>query len=50
MGKDQVAAESHLRRLKTLESDIDKFSGEIERLKKDVEAMLSANHFDSASV
>lgn len=50
MGKDQTAAEGHLRRLKTLENDINKFSNEIERLRKEVEIMLAAKHFDSTNV
>lgn len=50
MGKDQAAAESHLRRLNTLESDVNKFSVEIERLRKAVEVMLAAKHFDSTNV
>lgn len=50
MGKDQAAAEGHLRRLKTLENDINKFSDEIERLRKEAEVMLAAKHFDSTNV
>lgn len=50
MGKDQAAAEGHLRRLKTLEYDINKFSDEIERLRKEAEIMLVAKHFDSTNV
>ncbi|VDM96556.1 unnamed protein product [Thelazia callipaeda] len=50
IGKDQAAAEGHLRRLKTLESDINKFSDEIERLRKEVEVMFAAKHFDSTNV
>ncbi|EJD74610.1 beta chain spectrin [Loa loa] len=50
MGKDQAAAEGHLRRLKTLENDINKFSDEIERLRKEVEIMLAAKHFDSTNL
>ncbi|VDK88570.1 unnamed protein product, partial [Litomosoides sigmodontis] len=50
MGKDQTAAEGHLRRLKTLENDISKFSDEIERLRKEAEIMLAAKHFDSTNL
>ncbi|VBB25988.1 unnamed protein product, partial [Acanthocheilonema viteae] len=50
MGKDQAAAEGHLRRLKTLENDINKFSGEIERLRKEAELMLTGKHFDSTNL
>uniref|UniRef100_A0A915PUP8 Spectrin beta chain n=1 Tax=Setaria digitata TaxID=48799 RepID=A0A915PUP8_9BILA len=50
MGKDQAAAEGHLRRLKALESDINKFSDEVERLRKETELMLTAKHFDSTNL
>ncbi|VDK61916.1 unnamed protein product [Onchocerca ochengi] len=50
MGKDQAAAEGHLRRLKALENDINKFCDEIERLRKEAEAMLAAKHFDSTNL
>ncbi|VIO98093.1 probable spectrin beta chain, putative [Brugia malayi] len=50
MGRDQAAAEGHLRRLKTLENDINKFFNEIERLRKEAEVMLTAKHFDSTNL
>lgn len=50
IGKDQAAAEGHLRRLKTLENDVNKFCNEIERLRKETEIMLVAKHFDSTNV
>lgn len=49
-GKDQTAAESHLRRLKTLESEVDQFAEEISRLRRSADAMISAKHFDANNV
>lgn len=49
-GKDQAAAESHLRRLTTLENDVNKFATEVERLRKATEAMLAREHFDATNV
>ncbi|VDM44604.1 unnamed protein product [Toxocara canis] len=49
-GKDQAAAESHLRRLTTLENDVNKFAAEVERLRKATEAMLAREHFDAANL
>ena len=49
-GRDQAAAESHLRKLTVLENDIEKFADEIERLRKNTEAMLARDHFDATNV
>lgn len=49
-GKDQSVAESHLRKLAVLESDIEKFGNEMERLRKSTEAMLAREHFDAINV
>uniref|UniRef100_F1KPH2 Spectrin beta chain n=1 Tax=Ascaris suum TaxID=6253 RepID=F1KPH2_ASCSU len=49
-GKDQAAAESHLRRLTTLENDVNKFATEVERLRKATEAMLAREHFDATNL
>uniref|UniRef100_A0A158QA40 Spectrin beta chain n=1 Tax=Enterobius vermicularis TaxID=51028 RepID=A0A158QA40_ENTVE len=49
-GKDQSVAESHLRKLAVLESDIEKFGNEMERLRKSTEAMLAREHFDAINL
>lgn len=49
-GRDQAAADAHLRRHAILESDIENFYAEIDRLSKNTGEMIGNGHFDAANV